>query len=106
MQPGEFATALRIVWMAVSLVVLSTLLAPWIFAEEQIAAVVPKCEWKARYGKECFLCGMTTAFIDIAHGRLGDAERSNRGSLPLYGAFVMNEAGLALFWTRKACSAR
>lgn len=105
MPAGEFKAALRIVWMAISIVLLSTLLAPWIFTPEQIASAVPRCEWKARYGRECVLCGMTTAFIDIAHGRWGEAGRTNRGSIPLYSAFWANQAILALFWKRKPCSA-
>lgn len=100
MPAAEFKTALRIVWFAISIVVLATLLAPWILTPQQIAAATPKCEWKARYGKECFLCGMTTAFIEIKEGRFHDAQRSNRGSLPLYTSFVMNELVLVLFWMR------
>lgn len=105
MPAGEFKAALRIVWLALSLVALSTLLAPWVFTPEQIAAAIPRCEWKARYGKECMLCGMTTAFIAIEQGRFGEAERDNRGSLPLYAGFVLNQAALVLFWKRRACSA-
>jgi hypothetical protein len=96
MAAGEFKAALRIVWIAISTIVLGTLLAPWILTPEQIATATPKCEWKVRYGRECFLCGMTTAFIDIAHGRLREAERSNRGSIPLYSGFLINEALLGL----------
>jgi hypothetical protein len=108
--PGDFRAALRIVWIAIGSVLFGVLLAPWIFTPAQIAAVTPRCEWKARYGKECFLCGMTTAFIDIAHGRLREAERSNRGSIPLYAAFVLNDGLLALVLTgrlgfSKTCSA-
>ena len=105
MPAGEFKAALRIVWIALSFVLLSVLLAPWIFTPEQIAAATPRCESKARYGKECSLCGMTTAFIAITHGRFGAAERSNRGSIPLYAGFLVNEIALGLFWKRKPCSA-
>jgi hypothetical protein len=105
MPAGEFKAALRIVWRALSLAALSAVLAPWMFSAEQIAAVVPKCEWKARYGKECFLCGMTTAFIAIAHGRVGEAERVNRGSVPLYAGLVVNQIVVVLFRKPKPCSA-
>jgi hypothetical protein len=99
---GDLKAALRIVWIAIGSVVLATLLAPWILTPAQIAAVTPKCEWKARYGTECILCGMTTAFIAIAHGRFSEAERSNRGSIPLYAGFVLNEGLLVLILKRGA----
>ena len=98
MPSGELKAALRIVWIVISGIVLATLLAPWILTPEQIAAATPKCEWKVRYGKECFLCGMTTAFIEITHGQFRDAQRANRGSIPLYTSFLGNEVALVLFW--------
>lgn len=105
MQTGELKTALRIVWIVISSVMLATLVGPWILTPGQIAAAVPPCERKARYGKECFLCGMTTAFIDISRGRLRAAQRSNHGSVPLYAGFLLNEAAVVLFWKQKPCSA-
>lgn len=105
MPAGDLKAALWMVWIVVSVVALSTLLAPWILTPQQIAAATPRCEWKERYGKECMLCGMTTAFLSIRQGRFEEAERANRGALPLYAGFVLNEAVLVLFWKRKACSA-
>jgi hypothetical protein len=105
MATAEFKAALRIVWIAIGVVLLCTLLAPWVLSARQIAAATPKCEWKARYRKECFLCGMTTAFIAIRHGRFREAQRSNRGSLPLYSGFVLNEVLLLATVFTKACSA-
>ncbi len=100
MPANDIKAALRWVWRIVSAVVLVVLLAPWLLSPQRIAALTPKCEWKTRYGRECFFCGMTTAFIDIAEGRFRDAERSNRGSIPLYAGFLVNEVVLVLFVTR------
>jgi hypothetical protein len=102
MPAGELKAALRIVWLALSFAALGAVLTPWMFSAEQIAAVVPKCEWKARYGRECFLCGMTTAFIAIAHAHVGEAERANRASVPLYAGLVVN-LGVVLFRKPKSC---
>lgn len=87
---GEFRLALSISWLIATVFTMSSAIAPYIFTEAQIARITPQCESKAKLGRPCFFCGMTTAFIDIAHGRLREAERANRGSLPLYAGFVCN----------------
>jgi len=97
----ECKQALRIVWLAVSLVILGALTAPFALGRDRLAHLVPACEWKTRYGRECSFCGMTTAFLDISEGRFGDATHANRAGVPLYLLFVSNEIGLAAFARRK-----
>ena len=97
----EARTALRLVWVVASAVALAVLLMLWVLSPAQIARLAPKCEWKARYGRECFLCGMTTAFIDIREGRWREAQRANAGSVPLYAGVLVNEAGLVLFLRKR-----
>lgn len=87
----DFKHSLRIVWLVVSLGILAMLAAPFALGSERLAHLFPVCEWKAKYGRECAFCGMTTSFIDISEGRLGDARRANHGGIPLYLAFVSNE---------------
>ena len=42
------------------------------------------------YGEECFMCGMTRAFIEISGGNFFNAYNLNRLSLFLFSALVIN----------------
>lgn len=92
----ELKQALGIVWLVVSLLILGALTAPFALGRERVARLVPACEWKSKYGRECAFCGMTTSFLDISEGRFGDAAGANRAGIPLYLLFVSNEIGLAV----------
>lgn len=90
-------TALIIDWLVVSALILPVLLAPFLLSAGTIGALEPVCQWKARYHRECPLCGMTTAFILISNGKLAEAQGRNRASVPLHAAFLLNEcAGICL----------
>jgi hypothetical protein len=93
--------AFRIVWVTFSLAILVVLALPFALGRERIARIVPMCEWKAKYGRECAFCGMTTSFLDISEGRLGEASLANRGGIPLYLLFVGNEICALAFIRRK-----
>jgi hypothetical protein len=93
--------SLRIVWVTLSFVILTVLVSPFALGRERIARIVPACEWKAKYGRECAFCGMTTSFLDISEGRLGEASRANRAGVPLYLLFVVNEICALAFVRRK-----
>jgi len=91
MSREEIRLSFLISWLILSLVVLLVLIAPFALSADTIAAVVPICEWKAKYNKDCPLCGMTTSFILISQGGFKAAWLANKASLPLYTAFVVNE---------------
>jgi hypothetical protein len=91
----------RIVWVTVSLVVLGVLAAPFALGRDRLTRMVPVCEWKAKYGRECAFCGMTTSFLDISEGRLREAGHANRAGIPLYLLFVTNEICLVAWVRRK-----
>ena len=97
---ADVKQALRIVWLVISLIVLATLAAPYALGRERLAHLFPVCEWKAKYGRECPFCGMTTSFLAISEGRLGEAGRANRAGIPLYLAFVSNEVCALVFLRR------
>jgi hypothetical protein len=97
----EFKKAFTISWVLVTLVTTVTLLAPFILSEPQITRITPQCERRTKSGHPCFFCGMTTGFIDIAHGRLREAGRANRASVPLYAGFVGNGLCLCMFLSSK-----
>jgi Protein of unknown function (DUF2752) len=98
---SEFKKAFAIAWIIATLVATATLLAPGILSASQISRITPQCERKAKTGQPCFFCGMTTAFIDISHGRLREAERANRASIPLYAGLACNGLCLFLFLSGK-----
>ena len=94
----------RIVWVTLSLVILAVLISPFALGRERLARIVPACEWKAKYGRECAFCGMTTSFLDISEGQLREAGRANRGGIPLYLLFVVNEICMLASIRRKGAS--
>jgi len=93
--------ALKIVWATASLIVLLILAVPFALGRERAARLSPVCESKAKYGRPCSFCGMTTSFLDISEGQFDRAGRANRAGLPLYGLFVSNELGALAFFGRK-----
>lgn len=87
---GEFRKALYWSWLIVSVPLLAAITLPLIAPETMIDSVTPRCFWKTRFGWECPACGLTTAFIHIGQGKWLNATNSNKGSIPLYWAFVLN----------------
>lgn len=76
------------------------MVAPVVLPERTIAALTPVCESKRLYGRECFFCGTTTAFVAISRGDFRTAAESNRGALPLYVCFAINAVAAAYFASR------
>jgi Protein of unknown function (DUF2752) len=97
----DLRLALRMVWMVLSLLILTILAAPFIVGRDRLGALVPVCERKASYGRECPFCGMTTSFMEISRGEFGEARKANRAGIPLYSIFVSNEVGALIFVRRK-----
>lgn len=81
--------AIKIVWQFFSIVTLFVILGSLLIPESLLYKNIPVCEYKA-IGKECFLCGMTTAFMDISKLNFNLALQLNSGSLLLYCTFVAN----------------
>jgi hypothetical protein len=104
----ELRAAASSVWLVLSLAVGLLLISSRALSEDWIFQHAPVCEAKARFGRECALCGMTHAFLDISRGKWREAERQNRASLPLYGIFLANEMAFLLAvvsgrWTVSGC---
>lgn len=97
----DVVQSLRLVWITLSLAILAILAAPFLLGRERLTKLAPVCEWKAKYGRECLFCGMTTSFLDISEGRLRQAGRANRAGIPLYLLFVSNEIYALVFVRRK-----
>lgn len=91
--PAEYRRGLLIVWMILT-AASSTVVAFATFGDAaMLDGVVPLCEWKQRYGRECPFCGMTTAFFLIGDGQFRAATRTHLASVPLFAFFCVN--GLA-----------
>jgi hypothetical protein len=92
------------VWFAVTIPTAATVIAPLIVPDRVIAAVTPVCESKRVYGRECILCGATTAFLAISDGEWRRAAELNRGAIPLYALFAANAVGAACVAGRRVTS--
>jgi len=101
LRKSKISLALWITWLIVSGIILAVLVAPFLVSAETVGAIVPECEWKAKYGRECAFCGMTHAFIFISGGRFGQALDANKFSILLYCVLVLNELVLILFLAKR-----
>jgi hypothetical protein len=97
----DLVQSLRLVWITLSLIILAILVSPFLLGRERLTGLVAVCERKARYGKECPFCGMTTSFLNISEGRFSEASRTNQAGIPLYVGFVSNEICALVLMRRK-----
>ena len=86
---SDLKPALLIVWKIVSIVcIVITGLA---FLDPDILLKLsPACLSIQLYGTECFMCGMTRAFIEIGKLNLSEALQLNSFSIALFSCFVIN----------------
>jgi hypothetical protein len=85
-------------WLVVSLVAGAAVAAPFVGSPERLHSLFPACEARVKRHVQCPLCGMTTAFISVAHGRWREARAANPGAIPLFFAFSVNLAVALLYW--------
>jgi hypothetical protein len=86
----QLKCAFLIVWIVISLIVCCILVAPFLMPHDMLLNMMPECEWQARYGVPCPLCGMTHSFFLISSGRFSEARAANQHSLFLYSTFFIN----------------
>ncbi len=99
---SDFRKALRSLWAILSLATAIVLVASFVLTPAQAARVTPQCVWRAKFHRDCACCGMTRAFLLISQGRFQEARAANRGSLPVYGGFLLNDFVFALvLWRRR-----
>ncbi len=93
MIPEKFKTDLRlsieIVWIIFSVIILGIIMMSY-FLPETLLKLSPVCISKSRFGTECFMCGMTRAFMEISRGNLYSALTLNGLSIFLFSMFVLN----------------
>lgn len=96
----EIKTAIKIAWIIYSALILTVLFIT-IFFPETLYNISPVCYSISLYGEECFMCGMTRAFIEISGGNFINAYDLNRLSLFLFSASLINSAVLILYFFTK-----
>lgn len=85
-------------WGSIALLFI-TIIFPLFFDSNTVLEATPTCYSVARFNKECSLCGMTRAFIEITNLNLKTATLLNRGSIPLFLIILLNSifsVGLSL----------
>lgn len=87
----EYTQGFFVVWIVLSLITLFILAAPFVLPENTIYSLLPVCQSKLLTGKECPLCGMTSAFLTISKGNFPEAYLLNHGSLILYFLLAANQ---------------
>ncbi len=97
--PAEgLKTALLGSWLALSTLLLPSLVAPPLLPDEALLFLSPHCQRQAALGHECWACAATGGFLLASTLRLDAAERRSHFGIPLYAALVWNEC-LALLYT-------
>jgi len=86
----QLRNAFFIVWIVISVIACCILVVSFFLPQGLIYDLTPECEWQAKYGKPCPLCGMTHSFFLISSGRFSEAVAFNQYSLFLYGLFCVN----------------
>jgi uncharacterized protein with ACT and thioredoxin-like domain len=94
---GIYKKAFLLVWLIISIIMLFSLITPFVLSENTVYKITPKCQWKEKYNRECIMCGLTSAFIHISKGEIAEASRHNRGGIYLFSIFIANLIVLMIF---------
>lgn len=94
--PADLRKAVKVVWLILSVVGMLAVVAPVVLPEQAVLGLFPVCSAKAR-GSSCVLCGMTTAFVRLAHGDWRGAVDANPGAPALYVTFALNFLAAAAY---------
>lgn len=86
------------IWTILSIIMTLILLIPFFLNKQKILQITPICLSKKQFNVECFMCGMTRAFIEISQGNLKGAQIFNKYSLFLYLSFLLNSIVFFVFF--------
>ena len=87
---SQLAAGLLGAWLIMSVPLFASVVLPVVAPADAIAAVAPTCVRKARTGRDCPGCGLTTAFIRVAQADMDGAAEANAAGIPLFAAFLLN----------------
>lgn len=85
----DLRDAIKIVWILYSALNLIVILIT-IFSPETLYKISPVCYSVSLYGEECFMCGMTRAFVEISDGNFQNAGTLNSLSIYVFGLMAFN----------------
>ena len=87
----SFIVAFSSVYLFISLIGLFVFLFFAIMPEKIIYSLLPVCEWKLYYGKECFFCGISHSFCEIIKLNFSSAFDYNMLGIPIFSLLLLNE---------------
>lgn len=94
----ELKASILISWFIISLIVALVIIAAAAYPSVESINIIP-CSWCGiGTHSPCPLCGMTRAFVLIAHGRAAAAKQLNRNAFTLFTIFALNTITIALFF--------
>jgi len=102
----QFRKAVLLAWLVVANVSLAISVSPFVVPQAALLSWAPVCESKARYARECPLCGMTTSFIALSSGDLAGAYQANRAGPALWLLLLLNGMAGAVVLLRRIRRAR
>jgi len=82
--------ALKKAWIFYSIVITAVIAILFLIPEDTLLNKTPVCGSIAENGTECFACGMTRGFGSISEFDIDGANSANRGSVFVFGIFVLN----------------
>lgn len=83
---SEIKVSLKITGYIISSIMFVIIFIAFIFPET-LLKLSPVCTSKLLYNQECFMCGTTRAFIEIANGNFSGAFDLNKFSIALFFIF-------------------
>jgi len=96
----EIRAAFKIVWIIYSAIAL-LVIAITVFSAGTLHEISPVCLSKSLYGEECFMCGMTRAFVEISEGNIINAYILNKLSIFLFSVMSLNSILFILYTVKK-----
>ena len=96
----EIRAAFKIVWIIYSAIAL-LVIAITVFSAGTLHEISPVCLSKSLNGEECFMCGMTRAFVEISEGNIINAYILNKLSIFLFSVMSLNSILFILFTVKK-----
>jgi len=95
---NDIRTALTIVWLIISILLILIILSFCLLPGDVIKSVSGACQVQHPDEEACTMCGMTSAFLAISDHHLDHATNLNRWSVPLYALIVVNELIAAIYF--------
>lgn len=82
--------ALKKAWIFYSIVITAVIAILFLMPEGTLLGKTPVCGSITVNGTECFVCGMTRGFGSISEFDIDGANSANKGSVFVFGIFVLN----------------